>query len=251
MKPALRVLFLIAVLYGATAVTFWVTAVKTVTIYPTMDSYSWESFPNANNGGSDNFEITSYDKPPNNMRGWLWFNISKLPPDALLISGTLRLRIWHKTTNDLKMGTADSTGRVYGVYMVTQPWREYNITWANQPNYTNRDDATSTVPPGQGGWEGPLLYMDWKVTAIVKLWLSGTPNYGVLVKDTQENATILYSTQFFTHDKTPNVNFYPRLILTYVMPTPLTLLALTMIVDGLVVIGVRRMWLKRSSTEEK
>jgi hypothetical protein len=242
LKQGLRVLLLILVIYGATVAGFWITSVKTVTIYVTYDSYSWQSIPNANNGGSDNFEITSYDKPPNNMRGWLWFNLSDIPPNALLMSGTLRLRIWHKTTNDPASKIADSTGRTYGVYMVTQPWREFNITWANQPNFTDRDQSTSVVPPGQGGWDGPLLYMNWDITTIVKDWLSGTPNYGILIKDTQENATTLYSTQFFTHNKTPNASYYPRLIVTYVEPAALAIFAVALVVDGLIVIGVRRIW---------
>jgi hypothetical protein len=57
--------------------------------------------------------------------------------------------------------------------------------------------------------------MDWDLTDMVKDWQSGVPNYGVVVKDTQENASLLYSTQFFTIHQTPNQTYYPRLIVTY------------------------------------
>jgi hypothetical protein len=57
--------------------------------------------------------------------------------------------------------------------------------------------------------------MNWDITDMVKDWQSGAPNYGVVVKDTQENASLLYSTQFFTIHQTPNRTYYPRLIVTY------------------------------------
>jgi hypothetical protein len=118
MKRGLFIILTI-LLYAATSAAFWITSVKTLTIYPDKDSYSWQSVPNANNGGSDNFEITSAINGPKNMRGWLAFNISKIPSDAWILTAKLRLRIWHKTTNE--QGTGDSTGRIYGVYPLTQP----------------------------------------------------------------------------------------------------------------------------------
>jgi hypothetical protein len=203
LKP---LLLLALALYGLTVAVFWVTSVRTLTLYAVKDSYGWESFPNANNGGSDNFAITSSTSGAKNMRGWLEFNTTKIPTDDWIMNAKVRLRVWHKTTDDQNSQepTTDSTGRVYGVYRITQPWGEYNVTWGNQPNYTEDHHATTAVPPGQGGWEGPLLYMDWDITDIVKDWLSGAPNYGVMVRDTQENAPIYVSTQFFTHDKVPN-----------------------------------------------
>jgi len=189
-----------------------------VTVYPSMDSYSWESVPLANNGGSNNFEITSYDRPPKNMRGWIAFTLPDIPGDAMFLNAKLRLRIWHKTVNDPAQGTSDPTGRVYAVYRVTSPWTEYNVSWANQPEYTEEHEAESAVPSGQGGWDGPLLWMDWDITGIFKDWKAGAPNYGLLIRDTRENASTLYSTQFFTHDRVPNEGYYPRLIVTYATP---------------------------------
>jgi len=47
------------------------------------------------------------------------------------------------------------------------------------------------------------------------------PNYGFVVKDTQENASLLYSTQFFTIHQVPDQTYYPRLVVTYVYPDEL------------------------------
>ena len=68
---------LILVLYGMTIGAFYSIAVTTVTLYPSKDSYAWESVPDANNGKSDNFEITSY--LGHNMRGWIEFNTTSIP----------------------------------------------------------------------------------------------------------------------------------------------------------------------------
>ena len=54
---------------------------------------------------------------------------------------------------------------------------------------------------------------------MVKDWQSGAlPNYGMVVKDTQENTSLLYSTQFFTIHQVPDQSYYPRLVVTYLYP---------------------------------
>jgi len=211
------IILLLILIYTATFATFWVTSVQTISLIPIAARYSWQSVPNANNGGSDNFEITSYSQPPYNMRGWIEFDISNISQNAWILSATLRLRLWHKTTvTPPQMG--DPTGRVYGVYEVTQPWSDWGVNWADQPTWTDTHYATATIPPGQGGWDGPYVWMHWDLTNIVKDWRSGVPNYGMVVKDTQENASLLYSTQFFTFHRVPNNMFFPRLVITYVHP---------------------------------
>lgn len=228
--------------YGLTGAVFWVTAVNSTTLYAAMDSYSWQSVPNANNGGSDNFAITSATANPKNMRGWIAFDIQGIPGKVWIVSAKLQLRIWHKTT---ATEGGDTTGRPYGVYRVTQPWQEFNVTWANQPNYTEEHSATSPVPSGQGGWDGPLLYMDWDITEIVKDWRSGAANYGVVIRDTEENAHLQYTTQFFTHDKTPDAGYYPRLVVTYVSPQSVIILVAALVVEGLVITAIRRIRKRR------
>jgi hypothetical protein len=208
------IITLMLIIYSVTAGAFYSAALTTVALYPSKDSYAWESVPNANNGKSDNFEITSFQN--HNMRGWIEFNTSRIPSDAWIISAKLRLRLWQKTTNNPPYG--DSTGRIYAVYRVTQPWEEMTVTWAHQPEYTDLHHTTSEIPPEQGGWFGPIVWVDWRITAIVKDWQQGVPNYGLVVRDTQENATELYSTQFFTHDQVPNEGYFPRLIVTFTYP---------------------------------
>jgi len=237
-KDAVVGLLLLLAIYGLTLGVFYSAAVTTMIFTPTKDSYAWESVPNANNGRSDNFEITSYDKPPYNMRGWIEFNTSQIPSDVWVLSAKLRLRLWHKTTNTPPQG--DATGRIYGVYRVTQRWGENTVTWANQPNYTESHYASASVPTEQGGWYGPIVWMEWDVTDIVGDWQHGMPNYGFVVRDTQENESTFYSTQFFTHDQVPNSGYFPRLVVTYVHPTVIyALLAWTGVGTTLVLLWLR------------
>lgn len=242
---------LVLVLLIATVVGFWATSVVTSTLYPTIDSYSWQSVPDANNGRSDNFQITSTNVNPKNMRGWIAFDVRAIPSDVWVIRAQLRLRIWAKSENDPSKGFGDSTGRIYGVYRTTQPWQELNVTWTNQPTYTEEHHAIAAVPPGEGGFYGPLLYMNWDLTDIVRDWQSGVRNYGVVVRDTQENSPILYSTQFFTHDQVPNESYYPRLIVTYFRPQSILLFGGVLLVEGLLITVLWRMRSSRTDITRK
>jgi hypothetical protein len=176
------------------------------------------------------------------MRGWIAFDLQRVPPDEWILNARLQLRIWHKT-NATEGG--DTTGRIYAVYRVTEPWEEYNITWANQPKYAEEHHSTSPVPAGQGGWDGPLLYMDWDITEMAKDWLHGIGNYGVMIRDTEENGAVQYTTQFFTHNKTPNASYYPQLIVTYLNPQSLTVVAAVLVAEGLFIIAFQRMRKRR------
>ncbi len=247
MKLSLLLILTILV-YSATAAIFWATSTSTIMIYPDKDSYSWESVPLANNGHSDNFEITSYNQPPYNMRGWIEFNTSSIPADAWVISAKLRLRVWHiSTPEDPFPNTGDSTGRIFGVYRLSEPWAETGVNWVNQPSYTEEHHATAPVPSGQGGWNGPLLWMEWDITDIVKDWHSGIGNDGLVVRDTQENASTFYTTQFFTHDQVPNESYYPRMVVTYVFPMNFAILCVVLVAETVFIMAIPRLTLARPS----
>jgi hypothetical protein len=105
------------------------------------------------------------------------------------------------------------------------------VNWANQPAYTEDHHATALVPAEQGGWFGPVVWMDWDVTDLVKDWQQGVPNYGLVVRDNQENAARLYSTQFFSHDQVPNEGYFPRLIIIYLDPNVLYAFIILMVLE--------------------
>lgn len=239
---------LMMALFGSTAAGFWVTSVRTETFYANKDSYGWQFPPKANNGGSNNFQVESYNEKPGNMRGWEAFNISSIPYDAWVVAAKLRLRVWHKTTADSERKTGDTTGRIYGVYRLLQDWGEYNISWAYQPNFTDVHHSESPVPPGQGAWNStePAVWMEWDITDIVKDWRSGIPNDGVVVKDLHEDSPIVYSTQFFTHDDVPNQSYFPRLIVTYASPRAVESLVALFVALAIIITGIWWIRIKRS-----
>jgi hypothetical protein len=239
------VVLLIVVVYGATLGIFWTTFVQSITLTPIAQSYSWQIVPLANNGGSDNFEIMSWHNG-HNMRGWLAFNLSSIPQRVWIMSATLNLRLWVKTSsNESELG--DPTGRLYGVYALTGPWTNWGVNWSNQPSWTDQDSATAPVPSGQGGWYGPIIWMQWDLTSMVKDWYGGAlPNYGMIVKDTQENASLLYSTQFFTIHQVPNQTYYPKLVITYLLPEQVYGLICVLVLEtALILILVRKIILTK------
>jgi len=88
--------------------------------------------------------------------------------------------------------------------------------------------------------------MEWDTTDIVNDWRSGIPNYGVVVKDLNENSPIVYSTQFFTHDNVPNQSYFPRLIVTYTSPQAVESLVVLLVAETIIILGVWWTRVKRS-----
>jgi hypothetical protein len=201
------------------------------------DAYAWQSVPEANNGGSNNFQIMSYDRPPYNMRGYIQFNTSTIPQGSLILSATMRLRVWSKSEPDASKNVGDPTGRQYGAFPMMASWEEYGINWSNQPTYDENQHAVSSVPAGQGGWgDGrPELWMDWDIRQIVTEWVNDKSNYGLLIRDLNEDSNVLYSTQFFTHDQVPGPEYYPRLVVVYVEPFGVAFFVLLVLVWTLVI----------------
>ena len=83
--------------------------------------------------------------------------------------------------------------------------------------------------------------MNWDITDVMIDWQQGAPNYGLVVRDTQENTTLLYSTQFFTHDQVPNETYFPRLIVTYLNPLGLYIFAILIVIES----AIFAIWIRK------
>jgi hypothetical protein len=90
--------------------------------------------------------------------------------------------------------------------------------------------------------------MDWDITDIMRDWQSGTSNYGLVVKDTQESASTFYTTQFFTNSQVPNENYYPRLVVTYVFPRNIAIFGGVLIAEAFLIIGIGRLRIRSSKS---
>jgi hypothetical protein len=78
--------------------------------------------------------------------------------------------------------------------------------------------------------------MQWDLSDMVKDWRSGALiNDGIVVKDTQENASLLYSTQFFTIHQVPNQTYYPRLVVTYLYPEEIYGIAIVIVAETVLI----------------
>lgn len=95
-----------------------------------------------------------------------------------------------------------------------------------------------------------MLWMSWDITGIMRDWQSGVSNYGLVVKDTQEYATGFYTTQFFTDDQVPSENYYPRLVVTYVLPLNLEIFGGVLIAEGFFIVVITRMRISRPESSE-
>jgi hypothetical protein len=94
------------------------------------------------------------------------------------------------------------------------------------------------------------MWMSWDITDIMRDWQSGVSNYGLVVKDTQEYATSFYTTQFFTYDQVPSENYYPRLVVTYVLPLNLAIFTGVLIAEGFSTLVITRMRISRSESSK-
>jgi hypothetical protein len=102
-------------------------------------------------------------------RGLIQFDVSSIPPTAIVSSATLVVR----KSNSPGLGLID-------LHLVTAPWSEATVTWSSlagafDPTVISTMD-TSLAPNGG--------YLSADLTAAVALWVSGAaPNHGVLLDE--------------------------------------------------------------------
>lgn len=125
----------------------------TVTLYPIADSYVDSANPNSNYGDS-----TSLLTKLNSRYAYIMFDLSEIPPDANIISATLKVHL-----SDI----GGYTGSIGAHYCPDDSWTELGITWNNKPDFAGT--ATDTIYCGLIVFYG---YKSWDVTADVKTALS-------------------------------------------------------------------------------
>jgi hypothetical protein len=137
------------------------------------------------------------------LRGYLQFDISSIPNDAVIIKSDLKLYQYQ---------TIGTEGFMIGLHQVTENWEENVITWNNQPKYEPSPESTSTITVGATTW------LSWDITALLQGWVDGSiVNYGVVLKDTDESLGDTFI-RCYTSDYTANPNQCPKLEITYYIP---------------------------------
>ncbi len=157
--------------------------------HPELNSAAW-----TNGGVSDN------------QRSLLQFDLSSIPPGAVLLNATLNLYNNPNSTN------GQLNGQHFGpnasvLQRVTAPWQESTVTWNNQPSTTNVNEAgvaASTNPNQDYAINVTQLFQDILANPVL--------NYGIMLKQQTETP---YRCLLFASSNHPNAALHPMLQITY------------------------------------
>lgn len=169
----------------------------TVTLEAVADSYVDNGNPNANYGGSAYLFASLYGEFNNVQQPLVRFDLSSIPANASVQSAEVRLY------QEFSSGLVSVT---LSLARVGASWTEYGVTFNTRPPLYL---VSSTTVGLLEGWKS------WDATALVSAWLAGTySNYGVGI--TGPVTGNLWLRRFSSRQG----GFAPRLVVTYVLPTP-------------------------------
>ncbi len=207
-------------------------ASTTVTLVSMSDNTLYESATGAlSNGAGQGFFAGTSDNPILRRRGVVKFDVSGIPPAAIVTEARLRLYVGftqatgpnnvavHRALQSWGEGTSDASGnesngaasstndatwihRFFGTSLWTTPGGDYNSTAS----------TTLSVPAATGfnTWVGSGLIAD------VQSWFSGmTLNHGWLLRDAE---TIARSQRRFESRQNADTTRRPMLSITYYIP---------------------------------
>ncbi len=115
---------------------------------------------------------------------------SYLKPEALNISSSYE--IVYATINLYVFGVVANPFKSY-LNKVTDDWSEGLITWNTKPGWSSTTYPMSWVNPSINVW------LPFNITSIVKEWVSGTANYGIILRCQSG-----YSASFFNSTESSN-----------------------------------------------
>ncbi len=178
-----------------TVMTPWLT---TVTIIADADNQLDEQAPDLTGDIYPELFVATWDSS-RNMRILIHFDLSSIPSGVTINSAILSLSL-----------TAASDDRIQDVHRVTSAWAESTASWQNQPSFSLI--STSNAHTGTT----PDSWVNWDVSSDVGAFLSGTQNYGWLIKEQVESSGpdplyALYKSREFSGDSL----LRPKLFVSY------------------------------------
>lgn len=180
----------------------------TIRIYHKKDTFILSHLPDSNMGNAPNISIEG-DTLGRENRALIEFELPAFKPGVTINSAKL---CEYHYFYDYNPGTLTVV-----VHRILNAWDEYTVTWRNQPAFDSAIEASLTKAAGDWG------YWVWDVTNLVKKWIGGTPNYGLILRVAAYTGTY-GSVAFSSKENT----LYPRgyLEINYTpIPTTLTLTA--------------------------
>lgn len=156
---------------------------------------------------------------------YLRFDLSAIPAGSTVDSAIYHVKGFSQEPSDVTMATI-------GLYYITKPWVEAEMSWANYAtgqawdtaggDYEATPAVTFDLSAGTGG-----IWRDIDITAMVQAWVNGKANDGILLKyvTLSPTATDRYAMQFYSSEAavTPGyAHVIPTVTVNYT-PEPATM----------------------------
>jgi hypothetical protein len=151
--------------------------VNTIVIQPTVDDASIESRPNYAPYTSERLLIGGGGTL--SWRGALRFDLGAIPAGAQVTSADFGLYFDGYCLSAPNVPLCGGTGHQLDLRRITSAWTPTTIS----DKVTTAADVVSSYTLANGAGQG---WMTWPVTTLVRSWLSGTPNYGLMVTRHEE-----------------------------------------------------------------
>ena len=178
------------------------------TIYATQDTFVYEGYPDKNYGDWVTIYVGIHTNG-NRYRGFIYFPLSAIPSNAVIVSAYLKLT--------LKTKYYVSTKQHIWILAVKDSWSESTVTWNNQPSHWS--DGPGSYGSYGDFWvdaadsAGKVYTVSLKT--LVEKWVSGAkPNRGIWMSGTAGYTGV----PVFHSSESSSTNSRPKLVITYKVP---------------------------------
>ena len=176
-----------------------ITLVKT--IYATQDTFVYEGYPDMNYGDWDKIYAGIHSNG-NKYRAFIYFPLSGIPTNAVIISAYLKLTLNSKALV--------ATQQVIKVYSLTTSWNEGTVTWNNQPSWGSKYAEFTVKSTDSSG----KVY-SVSIKTLVEQWHSGSlANRGIMLCGTAGYVGVA----LFYSSEASSTTQRPKLVITYKVP---------------------------------
>ncbi|MEA4826089.1 MAG: DNRLRE domain-containing protein, partial [Clostridium sp.] len=136
------------------------------------DSYVAEGVPSSNYGGVEFLQVGKGSVTGIN-RSYIYFDLPNISSSNIITKAYLYL--WLNQSN--------LTPNQIDVHKVNSGWSSSSITWNNKPGFNSKIEEYAIVSGDAGGYP-----FQWDVTSIAKEWTSTGNNYGLMLKNHNEDS---------------------------------------------------------------
>ncbi|MBN2015237.1 DNRLRE domain-containing protein [Candidatus Dojkabacteria bacterium] len=141
-----------------------------------------------------------------NSYAYIKFDLSMLSSQSIIESAYLE--VYQYVRSDYASGDY-----LVNVAKVNQDWSEMNVNWNNKPDFSGIY-AQSWISGGAGQWFNPPQKYTFDVTNLVREWVQGISNYGLVLYKDQGNVGGFWCTRNY-NNSTCFESSQPRLVVNY------------------------------------